>query len=117
MNDRERKRLEDVRGELAYRQAGTAQRRSVPQARRLTLTQIQWAGVSENDDRALREAAHEYERAWMKRAPHTHHDAMIAARELRPLFERLHGNPFVRGVGRRGRAADLGQAVRTTASQ
>src|SRR5438105_14862641 len=45
MNDRERKRLEDIRGELAYRQAGTAaQRRSVPQARRLALTQIQWAG-------------------------------------------------------------------------
>ena len=55
---------------------------------------IQWLGMRENDDRALREAAHEYERAWMKRAPHTHHDAMIAARELRPLFKRLHGDPF-----------------------
>src|SRR5437588_4968289 len=54
MNDRDRKRMEDVRGELAYRQAGIAHLRSVPQARRLALTQIQRAGVSENEDSTLR---------------------------------------------------------------
>src|SRR5437763_3363016 len=45
--------------------------------------------VGEKEYRRLRAAAYEYEREWMRRAPRTHHEAMLAARELRPLFERL----------------------------
>ena len=52
--------------------------------------------VREKEYRHLRAAASEYEREWLKRHPHTHHEAMLTARELRPLFENLRGNPFVK---------------------
>jgi len=47
-------------------------------------------------DRALRIEASSFESAWRARNPQTHHEAMLAARELRPLSERLRGNPYLK---------------------
>lgn len=57
-------------------------------------------GVSENDDRALRQAASTFEHAWFERHPRTPHEAMLTTRELRPLLECLRGNPFLKNPER-----------------
>jgi hypothetical protein len=55
--------------------------------------------VGENDrerSRNLRHQANEVEREWLVRHPVTAQEAVEAARSLRPLFDRLKHNPFVK---------------------